>query len=280
VVAQAPYRLMPELPEVETTLRGIAPHLAGQSVRDVVIRNARLRWPVPSNLPALLRGKTVRGLQRRAKYLLIGFDHGTLILHLGMSGSLRILPWGTPAEKHDHFDLVLASGELMRLRDPRRFGAVLWHTGESATHPLLAGLGPEPLELGFDAAYLYRATRTRSASIKLVLMDNHVVVGVGNIYANEALFRAGIRPQTPAERLSRARCERLVQEVRDVLRAAIEKGGSSLRDFIHSDGSSGYFQQHYFVYGRAGEACRRCGSAIRKIRQGQRSSFWCAHCQH
>ena len=271
---------MPELPEVETTLRGIAPHLEGQTVRDVVIRNGHLRWPVPPGLPALLRGKTVRELQRRAKYLLIVFDHGTLLLHLGMSGSLRILPQHTPAEKHDHFDLILASGELMRLRDPRRFGAVLWHTGEITTHPLLAELGPEPLEAGFDAKYLYRATRTRSAAIKLVLMDNHVVVGVGNIYANEALFRAGIRPQTSAQRLSRMRCERLVQEVRAVLHAAIEKGGSTLRDFIHSDGSSGYFQQHYFVYGRTGEPCLRCGHAIRQLRQGQRSSFWCAHCQH
>jgi formamidopyrimidine-DNA glycosylase len=271
---------MPELPEVETTLRGIAPHLAGQTVRDVVIRNARLRWPVPPDLPALLRGQAVRSLQRRAKYLLLGFDHGTLLLHLGMSGSLRILPQHTPAEKHDHFDLLLASGQLLRLRDPRRFGAVLWHAGDITGHPLLAALGPEPLEQGFDAEYLYRATRTRSAPIKLVLMDNHVVVGVGNIYANEALFRAGIRPQTPARRLSRPRCERLVQEVRDVLRAAIEKGGSTLRDFIHSDGSSGYFQQHYFVYGRTGEPCLRCGHTIRQLRQGQRSSFWCAHCQH
>ena len=314
---------MPELPEVETTLRGIAPHLQGQQVTDVVIRNASLRWPIPKNLPKLLRGHTVRHLQRRAKYLLIAFDHCTLILHLGMSGSLRILPSNTPAEKHDHFDLVLGNGKLMRLRDPRRFGAVLWHEGDVSKHPLLALLGPEPLTTNsflppcrggersegatrmgvelrnshastptltlplqgggnlsvFNSDYLYKATRTRSAAIKLAIMDNHLVVGVGNIYANEALFRAGIRPQLSANKLSRPRCARLVQTIQQVLREAIQKGGSSLRDFIHSDGSSGYFQQHYFVYGRKGEACKSCGSPIKQIKQGQRSSFYCATCQ-
>ncbi len=295
---------MPELPEVETTLRGIAPHLQHQSVSDVVIRNPNLRWPIPDDLPQLLRGHTVRGLQRRAKYLLIQFDHGTLILHLGMSGSLRILPHGTPPEKHDHFDLVLGNGKLMRLRDPRRFGAVLWHEGDVFKHPLLAHLGPEPLTVGaasaakilrqqagsyniespgkqydFDADYLYNATRSRSAAIKLAIMDNRVVVGVGNIYANEALFRAGIRPQLAANKLSRPRCALLVQSIQEVLREAIQQGGSTLRDFIHSDGSSGYFQQHYFVYGRAGEACKRCGAPIKQIKQGQRSSFYCASCQ-
>lgn len=270
---------MPELPEVETTLRGIEPHLLGQTVSDIVIRNARLRWPIPENLPSLLRGQTVRGVRRRAKYLLVAFDHGTLLLHLGMSGSLRILRHGTAPEKHDHFDLVIANGQLLRLRDPRRFGAVLWHEGEVNGHPLLAQLGPEPLDAGFDADYLYRATRPRSAAIKLALMDNHFVVGVGNIYANEALFRAGIRPQLPAHKLSKARCAKLVLTIRQVLREAIEKGGSSLRDFIHSDGSSGYFQQHYFVYGRTGEPCKHCGAPIKQIKQGQRSSFYCALCQ-
>jgi formamidopyrimidine-DNA glycosylase len=270
---------MPELPEVETTLRGIAPHLQGARVQEAVVRNAQLRWPIPAALPSLLRGRAVLDLQRRAKYLLIAFEHGTLILHLGMSGSLRILPHGTPPEKHDHFDLVLDNGKLMRLRDPRRFGAVLWHTGDINEHPLLARLGPEPLGDSFDADYLYRATRTRSVAIKLALMDNHLVVGVGNIYANEALFRAGIRPQLAAGKLSRARCAALVQNVQEVLRAAIEKGGSTLRDFIHSDGSSGYFQQHYFVYGRGNEACLRCGTPVRIIKQGQRSTFYCPQCQ-
>ncbi|MDZ4201776.1 MAG: bifunctional DNA-formamidopyrimidine glycosylase/DNA-(apurinic or apyrimidinic site) lyase [Gallionella sp.] len=271
---------MPELPEVETTLRGLAPHLTGRNVAGVVIRNARLRWPIPDDLPEILRGHTIRTLKRRAKYLLISFDHGTLILHLGMSGSLRILPAGTQPEKHDHFDLLLDDGQLMRLRDPRRFGAVLWHKDGIGTHPLLAALGPEPLQAEFDAAYLLRATRNKTAAIKLVIMDNRIVVGVGNIYANEALFRAGIKPQTAAGKLSLPRCARLVEEIRDTLGEAIEKGGSTLRDFVNSDGKPGYFQQHYWVYGRAGEPCRRCTTPIRQIKQGQRSSFYCPHCQH
>ncbi|MBI5890111.1 MAG: bifunctional DNA-formamidopyrimidine glycosylase/DNA-(apurinic or apyrimidinic site) lyase [Nitrosomonadales bacterium] len=270
---------MPELPEVETTLRGIAPHLRNQRIADVVVRNPRLRWPIPEKLPELLRGHTVHGLQRRAKYLLVAFDHGTLILHLGMSGSLRILPVGTAPQPHDHFDLVLDDGQMLRLRDPRRFGAVLWHEGDVAQHPLLADLGPEPLQAGFDAEYLYAATRKRKAAIKQVIMDNHVVVGVGNIYANEALFRAGIRPQRAAGRLGREDCARLGNSVKEVLRAAIRKGGSSLRDYVDSDGKQGYFQQHYFVYGRTGESCRRCGSIIRQLRQGQRSTFYCPKCQ-
>jgi formamidopyrimidine-DNA glycosylase len=270
---------MPELPEVETTLRGLAPHLSGQTVKDIVIRHPQLRWPIPAELPALLRGHTIRHLWRRAKYLLVGFDHGTLILHLGMSGSLRMLPADTPPQPHEHFDLVLQNGMAMRLRDPRRFGAVLWHEGDVAAHPLLAALGPEPLEKEFDGDYLYRATRKRKTAIKLLLMDNHVVVGVGNIYANEALFRAGIKPQLAAGKLSRERCALLVKAIREVLRAAIRKGGSSLRDFVQSDGSPGYFQQEYFVYGRSGEPCRRCGTTIRQLRQGQRASFCCPACQ-
>ncbi len=271
---------MPELPEVETTLRGLAPHLAGRRIVGVAVRHPQLRWPVPKGLDKLLNGSTIRGVRRRAKYLLVDFDLGTLILHLGMSGSLRILPVGTPPQKHDHFDLVLEGGMLMRLRDPRRFGAVLWQAGDVAQHPLLAGLGPEPLGEEFDAEYLYQATRKRHAAIKQVIMDGQVVVGVGNIYANEALFRAGIRPQLAASKLSRPRCERLVQEIRQTLRAAIKLGGSTLRDFTNSAGEPGYFQQHYFVYGRAGEPCSKCGAAIRQLRQGQRSSFYCPQCQH
>lgn len=270
---------MPELPEVEITLRGIRPHLHHQCVANVIIRTADLRWPIPPALPKLLPGETIRGVQRRAKYLLIAFDHGMLILHLGMSGSLRILPQGTPPQKHDHFDLLLDDGQLLRLRDPRRFGAVLWHEGDIGEHPLLASLGPEPLGTAFDADYLYRATRSRNTAIKLALMDNHLVVGVGNIYANESLFRAGIRPQRVARKLTRPLCASLVQNVRAVLRAAIRQGGSTLRDFVHSDGSSGYFQQHYFVYGRTGEPCRRCGTPIKRIVLGQRASFYCPHCQ-
>lgn len=270
---------MPELPEVETTLRGLAPHLTGQQVQAVIIRNPRLRWPIPENLADLLQGQTIRQLRRRAKYLLVGFDHGTLILHLGMSGSLRILTSPAPADPHEHFDLLLQNGTVMRLRDPRRFGAVLWHAGNIAQHPLLVALGPEPLQAEFDVAHLYAATRKRKAAIKLVIMDNHVVVGVGNIYANEALFRAGIRPQLAAGKLSKERCARLTETIKEVLRAAIKKGGSSLRDYVDSDGRQGYFQQHYFVYGRTGEACRRCGTAIKQLRQGQRSTFYCPSCQ-
>jgi formamidopyrimidine-DNA glycosylase len=227
----------------------------------------------------LLRGQTIRTLKRRGKYLLAGFDRGTLILHLGMSGSLRLLSAGTPAGKHDHFDLALGSGMLVRLRDPRRFGAVLWHEGDVSAHPLLAALGPEPLEGEFDARYLCQAARGRRIAVKQFIMDSRVVVGVGNIYANEALFRAGIRPQLAAGKLSLPRCTRLVEEIRATLAEAIEKGGSSLRDFINSDGSPGYFQQHYWVYGRAGEPCSKCGKPIRQIRQGQRSSFYCGSCQ-
>lgn len=270
---------MPELPEVEITLRGLAVPLIGQTIAGVVIRNARLRWPIPENLPALLPGKTVRALHRRSKYLLVEFDCGTLMLHLGMSGSLRILPAGTPAGKHDHFDLVLDNGTLMRLRDPRRFGAVLWHEGDPALHPLLAVLGPEPLQPEFDAAYLYRVTRNKTVAIKQAIMNNRLVTGIGNIYANEALFRAGIRPQLAAGRISRERCVRLVGEIRATLSEAISKGGSTLRNFVNSDGQPGYFQQHYRVYGRAGEPCRICGTAIRQLRQGQRSSFYCPKCQ-
>ena len=270
---------MPELPEVEITRRGLAAHLTGLSIIDVVIRNGKLRWPIPKNLPRLMRGQTIRSLKRRAKYLLMDCGSGTLILHLGMSGSLRILPVGTPPEKHDHFDLILSNGMLMRLRDPRRFGAVLWHEGDVAKHPLLASLGVEPLEKDFDAAYLYQATRKRKASIKQCIMDSRIVVGVGNIYANEALFRAGIKPQLAAGKISLPRCAKLVAEIRATLSEAIKQGGSSLRDFVDTSGQPGYFQQHYWVYGRGGEPCRRCGTIIKQIRQGQRSSFYCGTCQ-
>ncbi len=270
---------MPELPEIETTLRGLAPHMVGRRIARVVVRHPQLRWPVPQGLQALLRGQQIRGMSRRAKYLLVACDRGTLILHLGMSGSLRILQEDVPPGRHDHFDLVLDNGRIMRLRDPRRFGAVLWQEGDAGEHPLLSVLGREPLGNEFDADYLYQATRKRSAAIKLVIMDSHVVVGVGNIYANEALFRAGIRPQRAANRVSREGCRHLVLAIRETLREAIRAGGSTLRDFTNSEGEPGYFQQHHFVYGRAGEPCRKCGAIIKQVRQGQRSSFYCPHCQ-
>jgi formamidopyrimidine-DNA glycosylase len=270
---------VPELPEVEITRRGLAAHITGLTIKDAVIRNGSLRWPIPKNLPKLLRGQSIVSLKRRAKYLLMDCGVGTLILHLGMSGSLRILPAKTPPDKHDHFDLILSNGTLMRLRDPRRFGAVLWHSGDVHAYPLLEALGPEPLESDFDARYLYRATRGRSVKIKQCIMDSHIVVGVGNIYASEALFRAGIKPQLAAGKLSLARCANLVAEIRATLAEAIDLGGSSLRDFVDTSGNPGYFQQHYWVYGRRGEPCRCCGSPIKQIRQGQRSSFYCGSCQ-
>jgi formamidopyrimidine-DNA glycosylase len=270
---------VPELPEVEITRRGLAAHLTGLTIEDAVIRNGKLRWPIQKNLPKLLRGQTILSLKRRAKYLLMDCGSGTLILHLGMSGSLRILPANTPPDRHDHFDLILSNGTLMRLRDPRRFGAVLWHSGDVHDHPLLAALGPEPLKSDFDARYLYRATRGRSVKIKQCIMDSHIVVGVGNIYASEALFRAGIKPRLAAGKLSLTRCAKLVAEIRATLDEAINLGGSSLRDFVNTSGQPGHFQQTYWVYGRAGEPCRRCGAPIMQIKQGQRSSFFCGSCQ-
>ena len=283
---------MPELPEVEVTRLGIAPYLEGRRIIQVVIRQPKLRWLIPAELPHQLQGQVVASVNRRAKYLLLDCGTGTLILHLGMSGSLRILrtfnsqlidtdamELGHSPGKHDHFDLILEGGGLLRLRDPRRFGAVLWQQGCAEQHPLLSRLGPEPLNSDFCAAYLYKISRGRKANIKALLMNNQVVVGVGNIYANEALFHAGINPCTAAGRIGLPRYEKLVQNVKSVLRKAIDAGGSSLRDFVDSNGNPGYFQQQYWVYGRTGLDCRQCGKVIRQIRQGQRSSFYCPVCQ-
>jgi formamidopyrimidine-DNA glycosylase len=269
---------MPELPEVETTRRGLLPDLAGRRVHAVVARHTALRYPLPRNLSRLLAGQTLLGIDRRGKYLLFRFDKGTLILHLGMSGSLRLVDAGAPPGRHDHLDLVFGR-RLVRLRDPRRFGAVLWVQGDAAAHPLLARLGIEPLSDAFDGIWLHTATRGRSTPIKLFLMDSHAIVGIGNIYASESLFRAGIDPRTPAGRLSRRRCERLAAAVKATLDAALDAGGSTLRDFIHSDGGSGWFQQQHFVYGREGEPCRTCGAKVRALRMGQRSTFHCPRCQ-
>ncbi len=267
---------MPELPEVEITRQGISP-ITGHTVTDVIVRNPRLRWPVPKDLRTRLTGNTIQRILRRGKYLLIDVGNGWLIIHLGMSGSLRIVKSGAPAGIHDHFDLVL--GDLsLRLRDPRRFGAVLWSRAPDQ-HPLLAHLGAEPLSEAFSGELLYQASRGRKASIKQLVMDHTVVVGVGNIYANESLFRAGISPMRQSGRISRLRYERLAQCIRETIADAIKAGGSSLRDFFHSDGSQGYFQQQYFVYGRAGMSCRKCVNLIRLSRIGQRSTFNCPACQ-
>ncbi|HKQ26434.1 MAG TPA: bifunctional DNA-formamidopyrimidine glycosylase/DNA-(apurinic or apyrimidinic site) lyase [Burkholderiales bacterium] len=271
---------MPELPEVEITRRGLVPYLVGRCVETVLVRNRKLRWPIARNLRVHISGCIVRTVERRAKYLLIGCSTGWLIVHLGMSGSLRVLPRATPAGKHDHFDLVLDSGMIVRLTDPRRFGAVLWAARDPHAHPLLADLAPEPLGTEFDAAWLHARTRGRSAAIKTVLMDSHTVVGVGNIYATESLFRAGINPKTAAGKVSLERCDRLVYAIRETLSAAIDAGGSTLRDFVDSDGNPGYFQQNYYAYGRGGQPCRVCGKAIRVLRQGQRATFYCPQCQH
>jgi formamidopyrimidine-DNA glycosylase len=270
---------MPELPEVETTRRGLEPLLVGQRIRTAVVRDRRMRQPVPRRLPQLLAGATIRGLARRGKYLLVDCGAGTLIVHLGMSGRLWVVRDNAPPAPHDHFDLVLENGTVVRLRDPRRFGLVLWQAGDPFAHALLARIGPEPLSADFDGAVLHAATRNRSAAIKLVLMDSRVVAGVGNIYANEALFQAGIHPRTAAGRLSRSRCDRLVKMIRETLGRAIIAGGSSLRDYVRSDGLAGNFQSQFAVYDRAGEPCPRCASSIREIRQGQRSTFYCPKCQ-
>lgn len=275
---------MPELPEVETTRRGIEAAVHGVSVESVLVRESRLRWPVPDDLPQRMQGAQIRSLQRRAKYLLFDVltatgEAGWLIVHLGMTGSLRVLPVGTPVRPHEHVDVLLQGGVLLRLRDPRRFGAVLWWPGDYRQHPLLRHLGPEPLSPAFDSDWWRTATARRQQAVKLVLMDQAVVVGVGNIYANEALFRAGIRPQRPAASLSPHESERLVAEVKAVLTEAIAAGGSTLRDYVGGDGAAGWFQQQYWVYGRAGDVCRACGGLVEVQRLGQRSTFFCVHCQ-
>src|SRR5450631_3141732 len=270
---------MPELPEVETTRRGLAPHVERQKVTAVRLYDRRLRWVVPQDLPKHLVGRTVDRIDRRSKYLLFRIGPDTLIVHLGMTGSLRVHRDSPPKGTHDHVDIEFANGVVLRYHDPRRFGAVLWSPQSEQIHPLLARLGPEPFSPEFSADYLHRATRSRSAAIKLALMDNHLVVGVGNIYANEALFRAGIRPTRAARRVSRVRLSRLIDAVRETLTEAIAKGGSTLRDYVDSSGEPGYFQLEYFVYGREGEPCRTCGTSIRHRRLGGRATTYCHACQ-
>jgi len=269
---------MPELPEVETSRAGIAPYLEGQRIRRLVVRQPRLRWPVPATLPEVLKNEQIQTVARRGKYLLIHVATGQALLHLGMSGSVRILPLGEPAGKHDHLDLELESGYLLRLTDPRRFGALLWQP-EGELHPLLASLGPEPLSEAFNVEYLVARCRGRRTAIKALIMDSHVVVGVGNIYANEALFLARIDPRRAAGRISRERLARLVAAIKEVLARAIAQGGTTLRDFVGGDGKPGYFKQQLHVYGKAGEPCSHCGSILKEVRLGQRSTVFCAVCQ-
>jgi formamidopyrimidine-DNA glycosylase len=270
---------MPELPEVETTRRGLEPHLAGQRIAAAVVRNRALRWPVPAGLERRLAGLTIGSIARRGKYLVIDCGRGSLIVHLGMSGRMLVLAGPAPAGKHDHFELQLGNGKIARLTDPRRFGSVHWIEGDPLTHPLLAALGPEPFSDAFSAQWLHARTRGRSAAIKNTLMDSRVVAGIGNIYASEALFRAAIHPGTASGRIALPRCVRLVEEIRATLGEAIAAGGSSMRDYLGSDGQAGYFQFNWLVYGREGEACKRCAAPVRQIRQGQRSTYYCARCQ-
>ena len=270
---------MPELPEVETTRRSLLPSVVGKRIRGVVVRNAALRWPVPPDLAGRLRGETIRDVRRRAKYLLFDLRKGHLLVHLGMSGRLTVVPSGTPARKHDHVDIEIEGGRMMRLTDPRRFGAVLWLESPAENHALLKDLGMEPLERGFTGRALRERAEGRSVSIKQFLMNGQVVTGVGNIYASEALFRAGINPARSAGRVSAARYDRLADAVRVTLNRAIRAGGSTLRDYVAADGRPGYFQTGHAVYDREGKPCRVCKAPIRALRQGQRSTFYCPRCQ-
>jgi formamidopyrimidine-DNA glycosylase len=269
---------MPELPEVETTRRGLAPHVEGRCVRAVTLRRPDLRWPIPAEIRTRLPGQRIDAVRRRAKYLLLDTDAGSALLHLGMSGSLRVLPADTPVGTHDHVDLALDSGRVLRFNDPRRFGCLLWQP-PGITHELLRSLGPEPLSEAFDGDYLFARSRGRKAPVKAFLMDQAVVVGVGNIYAAEALFAAGIAPLRPAGRVSRERYAVLAEAVKRILAHAIERGGTTLRDFISPDGAPGYFEQELAAYGRGGEPCPRCGRPLKQAAIGQRTTAWCGHCQ-
>jgi formamidopyrimidine-DNA glycosylase len=270
---------VPELPEVETTRRGITPALLNHRVLEASVRQPRLRWPIPAAFAAAVRGRTVKGVERRAKYILIRFETGTAIVHLGMSGSLRLVKPGAALRKHDHWDLYLSSGWVLRFHDPRRFGCLLWTTEDPERHALLARLAPEPLDEAFDGEYLFKATRRRKVAIKLLIMNAQLVVGVGNIYASEALFRARISPKRVAGRLSLAEARKLARAIKTVLAAAVKIGGTTLRDYVNADGEPGYFRQRLYVYERVGQACRVCKDPVRQLTQGQRSTYWCATCQ-
>ncbi len=270
---------MPELPEVETSRLGIKPYIQQQKIADIIIRQYKLRWPIPQNLPALATGQTVEQVQRRGKYLILPLQTGSIIIHLGMSGSLHIVAADDHADKHDHIDFCFANKKILRLHDPRKFGSVLWTEQNPLNHKLIRELGPEPLSDAFTTDYLYQHTRQRTASIKALMMNGHIVVGVGNIYANESLYRAGINPKRKAGSLSAKACQRLVAAIKNILTAAIKQGGTTLRDFTAEDGHPGYFSQQLCVYGKAGQTCPSCGNTIKQITQQQRSTFYCTRCQ-
>ncbi|MDP6437707.1 MAG: bifunctional DNA-formamidopyrimidine glycosylase/DNA-(apurinic or apyrimidinic site) lyase [Gammaproteobacteria bacterium] len=270
---------MPELPEVETTRRGIAPVLEGHCVNKLVVRERRLRWPVPDGLEDLLCGQVIRHVERRAKYLLLETANGTAMVHLGMSGSMRIVDATEPPESHDHFDIVVVGGDVVRFNDPRRFGSLLWAGLSPEDHPLLAELGPEPLSDEFTGEYLWQSARGRRVAIKQHVMNSKIVAGVGNIYANESLFRAGIHPGRAAGRIALPRMRKLADEIRAVLTEAIRQGGTTLRDYRGGDGKPGYFKQQLLVYERGGEPCKRCRKPLKQIMQGQRATYYCGTCQ-
>lgn len=269
---------MPELPEVETTRRGLAPHLTGRHITDVLLRRPDLRWPIAEQIRTVLPGQRIDAVRRRAKYLLLDTAAGSAVLHLGMTGSLRVLPQSTAVRSHDHVDVLLDDDRVLRFNDPRRFGCLLWQAPDS-THPLLANLGPEPLSDDFDGDWLYAQSRGRKQAVKTFLMDQATVVGVGNIYAAESLFMAGIAPKRAAGSISRERYRRLADAVKAILGYAITRGGTTLRDFISPDGAPGYFEQELQVYGRGGAPCPACGKALKQASIGQRTSVWCSHCQ-
>ncbi len=270
---------MPELPEVETTARGISPHITQQIIKQLIVRQPRLRWPVPENLAETLTNLTLRSVSRRAKYLLFTTDAGTVLVHLGMSGSLRIVPEGKPLQAHDHIDFVFKNGTVLRYNDPRRFGAVLWSAQDPLQHALLKDLGPEPLLPDFNGDYLYQHAKKRLTPVKSFIMDSHVVVGVGNIYANEALFMAGISPRRQAGNISLLRYQRLVDCIKTVLQNAIQQGGTTLRNFVNEAGNPGYFKQQLRVYGRANMPCKQCLQPLTEVRISNRSTVFCRHCQ-
>ncbi|MBE0470541.1 MAG: bifunctional DNA-formamidopyrimidine glycosylase/DNA-(apurinic or apyrimidinic site) lyase [Methyloprofundus sp.] len=270
---------MPELPEVETTLRGISPHIKHQSVTQVIIRQPKLRWPIPSDLAERLEQQELKSLSRRAKYLLLHFDTGTLLIHLGMSGSLRVVADSTPAAKHDHVDIAFANHKAIRLTDPRRFGSVLWLGKDPFKHSLLSKLGPEPLSDNLTGEYLYAKSRDKKVNIKQFLMNQSIVTGIGNIYCTEVLFFAGIRPTRAAGNIALKRYQMLVTHIKRILQTAIEQGGTTLRDFVGSDGKPGYFKQELSVYGRSGLPCRQCKQTLIEIKQANRTTVYCQRCQ-
>jgi len=270
---------MPELPEVETSCRGIAAHLDQQTVQKIIIRQPQLRWPISQNLTQALANQQIRTITRRGKYILISTSAGTLLIHLGMSGSLRILAQNTPLLKHDHVDIILTNGQCLRFNDPRRFGAILWIEADPHQHFLLKNLGPEPLTEAFNADYLYQITRNKKLAIKNLIMNSQRVVGVGNIYANEALFLAGIHPNQKASDLSLTQCHALVTRIKQVLDFAILQGGTTLRNFVSTEGKPGYFKQQLYVYGRGGQPCKQCATLLIEMRLGQRTTVFCPSCQ-